>query len=550
MAESEKLLHELVRLVSLYTEGELTYDDGIRLEELLYDPEIRRLYFEVMDINIGLEYLGDSFEILNQDIRNNLDPSVLNALAEYENIAPLFPPKHYDFRFEDPILPPKPRVWNKTKIAFRAIISVAAVFMVVFILKYGLSQEHPHYASISDQYNAKIVETKNVKNSGSRESEVFDSYTLLEGFVKLNFDNGVKVILEAPAEYQVLSTDRIGLQSGKLYASVPQEAIGFSVYTPNAIIIDMGTEFGVETDKWGDTYLQVVKGRTALIAGKDSGRASIDVLKGQAKKIAANTAEVTDIEFDEEHFVRSFDSRDNFVWRGNNIIDLADIVGGGNGFGSGKRNVGIDPGTGQSYKLEFGNRTLSNVYQFVSQNPLIDGVFVPNGKTEQIVSSYGHVFKECPVSCGMTYSGVINTPENTELERLLLYEYIEYDKESYILMHANLGVTYDLDAIRAMLPGTKIAKFKSGFGLIARPPRLLNADFYVLIDGELRFKRVQYNEQKVDGCIEIDILDDDRFLTLIVTDGEDPEGRKYNNMVLTPIDMDYGVFENPVIVLE
>ena len=551
MAESEKLFIELVRLVSLYTEGELDYENGLRLEELLHDPDVRSLYFEIMDVNIGLEYLGDSFEIINQDIRNNLDPSVLNALAEYENIAPLFPSKHYDFRFEDPILPPKPKIYNKTKIAVRALFSIAAIFMVAVILNFGISKDRPQFASISDKYKAKLVENTSVMDVGSGVSGEKDSYTLLEGMVELHFDNGVKVVLEAPTEYQIYSSDRIGIEYGKLYATVPQEAIGFSVYTPNAIIIDMGTEFGVKTDKWGDTYLQVVKGRTTLIAGRDSGRASIDVLKGQAKKIAANTSVVTDAVFDDNLFVRTFDSREDFVWRGKKNIDLADIVGGGNGFGNGKKNSGLDPETGLVVNMTFGDRCHeTNHYNFVSQNPLIDGVFVPNGKTEQIVSSYGHVFKECPVSSGMTYSGIINSPQYSELDRLLLYEYIDYNSESYVFMHANLGVTYDLNAIRSLLPDTKIVKFKSRFGLIAKPPRLLNVDFWVLVDGELKFKKTQFNEQKVEDCFEIDISGDERFLTLVVTDGVDPEGRKFNGMTLSPIDMDYAVFENPILVLE
>ena len=551
MANSEKNFSELVHLVSLYTEGELGFDDGQRLEELLYDPDIRQLYFEVMDVNLGLEYLGDSFEILNQDVRNNLDPSILKALADYEKIAPTLPPQCYDFRIEDPILPPKPKVHiNKTKVAIFSMVSLAAIFMVTFLVSFGVFQNTTKVASVSDSFNAKWGEGSRYLESGDRLISGEAKYVIQEGLVELQFDNGANVVIEAPTEFQILADDRIGIRYGKLYSKVPREAIGFSVYTPNAKIVDMGTEFGVRTDMWGDTYLQVIKGRTALIAGNNSDKASIDVLKGDAKKISAGTNEVVDVEYDKKLFVRTFDSREKFIWKGRAFIDLADIVGSGSGLGNGKRNIGIDPTSGKVTYLKFSDRNSTNEFRLVSNSSLIDGVFVPNGGSEQVISSYGHIFEECPASSGIFYSDIINSPEPVELGKTLPYDKLTLNSDSVILMHANLGITFDLDAIRALMPDTKIVRFTGNCGLAGSPPRLLNADFWVLVDGELKFQKSQLKQNNVYTDIEIDISDENRFLTLVVTDGGDQKDRRYGDKELSPIDMDWGVFNHPVLVLE
>jgi WD40 repeat protein len=67
------------------------------------------------------------------------------------------------------------------------------------------------------------------------------------------------------------------------------------------------------------------------------------------------------------------------------IVDLADIVGGGNGFGTGTRGHGIHPGTGIE-TIDFNGRIETTLvgdghYHDVAL-PFVDGVFVPHGRTQ------------------------------------------------------------------------------------------------------------------------------------------------------------------------
>ena len=71
---------------------------------------------------------------------------------------------------------------------------------------------------------------------------------LAEGVVELEFDGGARVSIEGPAEFAPRSGQRMELTRGRLVAYVPKQARGFTVDTPTAEVIDLGTEFGVEVD--------------------------------------------------------------------------------------------------------------------------------------------------------------------------------------------------------------------------------------------------------------------------------------------------------------
>ncbi|MEM7601501.1 MAG: LamG-like jellyroll fold domain-containing protein [Verrucomicrobiota bacterium] len=72
------------------------------------------------------------------------------------------------------------------------------------------------------------------------------SYEAKRGIASFRFHNGVEVVVEAPAEFQIESDLRMSLSQGRLSATVPPEGVGFTVETPSAEVVDFGTEFAVE----------------------------------------------------------------------------------------------------------------------------------------------------------------------------------------------------------------------------------------------------------------------------------------------------------------
>ncbi|MEM9282396.1 MAG: LamG-like jellyroll fold domain-containing protein [Verrucomicrobiota bacterium] len=71
-------------------------------------------------------------------------------------------------------------------------------------------------------------------------------YAAKQGITSFRFDNGVEVVVEAPAEFRIESDLRMSLTYGRLSVTVPPEGIGFTVETPAAEVIDFGTEFAIE----------------------------------------------------------------------------------------------------------------------------------------------------------------------------------------------------------------------------------------------------------------------------------------------------------------
>jgi hypothetical protein len=84
------------------------------------------------------------------------------------------------------------------------------------------------------------------------------------GTLKLTFDSGALITLEGPADLQVLSSMHIRAARGRITARVEGGVKGFSIETPSTLVVDQGTEFGLEVDDSGQTGVVVFKGLVDL----------------------------------------------------------------------------------------------------------------------------------------------------------------------------------------------------------------------------------------------------------------------------------------------
>jgi hypothetical protein len=121
---------------------------------------------------------------------------------------------------------------------------------------------------------------------------------LASGWVQVEFFSGARVILEGPADLELVSTNEGFCRHGKLRAFVPPQAQGFTVRTSSLTLVDRGTEFGLRADRGGDAEVHVFQGRVEL-RGRD---ASEQLGVGRAVRVDA-TGAVTPIEADPESFL-------------------------------------------------------------------------------------------------------------------------------------------------------------------------------------------------------------------------------------------------------
>lgn len=196
-------------------------------------------------------------------------------------------------------------------------------------------------------------------------------------------------------------------------------------------------------------------------------------------------------------------------------IDLADVVGGGNGFGTGRKGIGLDARTGKVQERLFGN--LGNVkpgHYAKNSYDFVDGVFVP-AKGETQISSTGLKATDLPSNAGMAWDMIRNGPVASQ--HSTEWGGVDYTKDGHAMLglHANAGITFDLAAIRNAtgIDGLHFSTVVGYGGVIVQP----SAEFRVLVDGKLTaHKRIGLKDAVL---VEFDIPANARFLTLISTDG-------------------------------
>lgn len=437
---------------------------------------------------------------------------------------------------------------SRLNVALLLLSSAAILFMIVFA-KLRPSISSVEVATLSDCLNAQWSNPGMAIQKGARISTA-DNLSLNQGLVALMFDNGARVILEAPVVCRILTEDRIRLTYGKLYAVVPPDATGFSVYTPNTKIIDLGTEFGVEINCYGDTQLSVLKGRTLLLTlGTD--KVQTEVSEGTAKKVSGQTGKLSDIQCRSDYFVRDINSKANIAWRGQKTLDLADIVRQGNGLGTGDSRVHLNYLKGFTTDYRGGETLIANSYLPIKNHPFIDGIFIPNGRA--VVSSQGHVFEEFLITSGVHCADLFGNPPADSIYlngqwltiRFNGQEYSEQGKSCIFMPGSNHGVTFDLDAIRESF-NRKIDRFTAQVGLADFDAKRCNANFYVLVDGRPRFTLLGYTQKGVLNDVSIPIEDTDRFLTLATTENVDQ--RDY--MAFSTLHDNWCVFAEPVLIFK
>ncbi len=546
MDQKQKIL--IVNMIEQLAGGTISDDKLAELDSLLIkDQQARQIYLDYVLVHVSLKRcLGVSEYLNGKKVLNEKDGliSFNSALVE------LLTEEEYASKVEIEVVgEPKSRARdvssrksvNNSK--FRLFLTMAAAVVLVFCIRIFWVHNAIEVATVTGHYNVGLLGYGD-DIDGLRLKDDARMIFLESGLLELLYDSNVKLVIEAPAKFQILSDMDFHLCSGRLYASVPENAIGFTVYSRDVKVVDLGTEFGVCADSGGDTSLYVMKGKTELVTGSKGSKGVGLVSAGEAKVFSSVTKTVSDVPYKADTFVRAFDQVSGQQWRGKDFFDLADIVGGGNGFGSGKYESGIDTESGEYMpELVPAEHQGDGSYHIVESSIFIEGVFVPDGGAGDVqVDSAGNIFSECPDTAGKYWiglqDGAVFSHPGAIYKHSLTFAGQKLAETPSIFAHANQGITFDLDKLRGSIKQKKadITRFTADFILsdsIFDPsvftagdefvfrkdqPDLPNSDFWVLVDGVVKFRAE--GQRSVDRAVSVDIpiTADDRYLTLIVTD--------------------------------
>ncbi|XAL98300.1 FecR family protein [Phycisphaeraceae bacterium D3-23] len=375
-------------------------------------------------------------------------------------------------------------------------------------------------------------------------------HRLAEGLVEIELADGVRVVLEAPVAFTLTGTNAMELAQGRLVAHVPPSGYGFSVDTPTARIVDYGTEFGVETDGYRATQVHVFRGEVraaSRVEGVVVGEPR-PVMAQQAAVIDAGGASITLVDFDEASFERRVAKR----------LDLADMIVGGDGT-TGRRDIGIHPLTGA---IARGIGSAPNAMIMlgtgearpVPGSPFVARVFIPSTHGSLSGLPAGLDLPGLPRTngvgfgllwCGEQLPAESPNPATPVTNNIVGYDFDGPDHQS-LIMHANVGLVIDLDAIRDANPGMRIASVSAVIGNTAGqnpadPALPLRTEFLVLLDNDLvaheRFASTDPARRHA-AELDIEIAQGQRYLTLVSADAGDQNHR------------DWLVVGDPIIFLE
>ncbi len=432
----------------------------------------------------------------------------------------------------------------------------STLFLIaVMLLGISYVYTHPRHipqdvATVVDTYMVKWGHAEHDLGFGDRIFDDSEIHHLLRGVLKIQFDNGATIVVEAPAKFAIEDNDKMRVKFGKLSTYVPKQAVGFRVNTPGCSIIDLGTEFGIDVSVRGETSVHMFKGRASVVTATDGQVHQGQVLEAsEARKITV-TGKVSNTEFRERDFVRNFASREAIIWSGQDL-SLASIASGANGIEPAKENYGIDPITGA---LKYGNEedrvklpdgSEIDRYITVSKLDFVDGIFSPDGEYGPVqINSAGDTYDGFGNTDGMSYMTIgahkivhMFTASAGRILKAMYLEGCEGSNYENLCLHANSGITFDLKKIREAMPFVDIKRFSSLYGIPSGLGDDITADFYVFVDGQARMIKREVSDTDKPGRVEVEISDTDRFLTLVCTEGENNFG-------------DWTLFVNPRLELE
>lgn len=134
--------------------------------------------------------------------------------------------------------------------------------------------------------------------------ELGQKLELESGVVELLLSSGAKVTIEGPAEFEATSALEANVGLGKIAAAAPRVARGYTILTPTAELVDIGTQFGVLVDEQGDSELHVFDGDVVARSRNAPSTQLMHARENEAMRFNTASATPERIEARQADFVR------------------------------------------------------------------------------------------------------------------------------------------------------------------------------------------------------------------------------------------------------
>jgi hypothetical protein len=256
-------LPELRDLLDALCDETITAEQVERLEELvLNQPEAEAFYVQYLSLHADMiAHFGALASGKGQTLRDRVEAD-LRAMELARDLK-----RNSDAAFQRRI--------SGRPLAI-ALTTIAAGLLLAFVFwdKLGFQQPQPRQvivaappAEVLDDSVAVLLQATGAQWETTELPTAIGSplqpgwLRLKSGLAHIEFYSGANVILEGPADFQIISRMKAYCARGRLRATVPKQAQGFEIGSPKMNLIDRGTEFGLMVTENGPTELHVFEGK-------------------------------------------------------------------------------------------------------------------------------------------------------------------------------------------------------------------------------------------------------------------------------------------------
>ncbi|MEM6504346.1 MAG: LamG-like jellyroll fold domain-containing protein [Planctomycetota bacterium] len=344
MSQDKHISAELLRLCGSLRDQQLTEAEAERLSQLLTErPEARRFYLRFMVVTASLESRSHDEAAQEQDANDESNVGLLLQLLEQEQKARpiVLPPETAAVsasRQKKTNAAPTRKVvtagqyfLGHTLRGKRALLACAAAFLlgavlIIILLTNAPNEVEPLAEDLPaepqpSQPAPRVVATliASVDASWQGTAPVIggplyqdQALALSQGFAKLRFTNQAEVILQAPCTIVPVSESTMRISRGRMVGQCYAESSkGFTVYTPTARVVDIGTEFGVYVSDEGTVEAHVFEGEVSLTPITEAGEGrAVSIREGGARLVSADVSLVAPAKAEPSRFVQGMDQED------------------------------------------------------------------------------------------------------------------------------------------------------------------------------------------------------------------------------------------------
>jgi hypothetical protein len=228
-------------------------------------PELRALVDALCDETITPEQMQRLEGLLHGDVE--AQAFYVQYMNQHAGLV-----RHLETRRSVPApAAPAPRLRlfsRRTRVAVAALTAVAASLGLFLLFGPGPRQDIVTIPDPSERIDTTVAVLLQAPGAVWEGSPVRPGTTLSRGrirlksgFAHLEFYSGATVILEGPADFEILSASEAFCTRGKLRATVPPQAQGFTIRSPSMDVIDRGTEFGFQVGDDNKAEVHVFQGK-------------------------------------------------------------------------------------------------------------------------------------------------------------------------------------------------------------------------------------------------------------------------------------------------